>query len=185
MFLDPSRELRALVGDVEHAPDFQTALLEYSLAIDPDHVIVALLDDRIVGFAEVSSGGDLAPLPLVARAALKAFGPRETLRAARRTLVRAKVNFPRPEGALHLAELQVHPECRGHGVGGALLARVMERARVQARAVVSLTTAIDNPARHLYERNGFRVVEEKRNARYERLTGSPGHVLMSAPVEPA
>jgi ribosomal protein S18 acetylase RimI-like enzyme len=184
MLVDPSREMRALAGNMEHAADFQAALLEHSLAIDPDHVIVALLDNRIVGFAEVSTGGDVPPLPVVARAALHAFGVGDTLRAAWRNLARLKVDFRTPEGALHLVELQVHPECRNQGVGAALLGHVVERAQAQGRAVVSLTTAIDNPARRLYERSGFRVVEEKRNPRYERLTGSPGRVLLTVTVVP-
>ena len=44
--------------------------------------------------------------------------------------------------------------------------------------MLSLTTAIDNPARHLYERMGFTVELEKRNRRYQSITGSPGRVLM-------
>jgi len=43
---------------------------------------------------------------------------------------------------------------------------------------MSLTTNIDNPARHLYERTGFRVAQTKRDAGYERWGGSPGRVFM-------
>ena len=45
-------------------------------------------------------------------------------------------------------------------------------------STLSLTTQIDNPARRLYERSGFHVEAEKRHARYEAITGSPGRVLM-------
>ena len=43
---------------------------------------------------------------------------------------------------------------------------------------MSLTTAVENPARRLYERNGYRVTAERRDLRYERMSGSVGRVLM-------
>jgi hypothetical protein len=43
---------------------------------------------------------------------------------------------------------------------------------------MSLGTTITNPARHLYERHGFRVVETKTDPSYERYTGIPGRILM-------
>jgi hypothetical protein len=50
---------------------------------------------------------------------------------------------------------------------------------------LSLTTAITNPARRLYERNGYGVVGEKRDAEYERITGVPGRVLMVKELDDA
>ena len=47
---------------------------------------------------------------------------------------------------------------------------------------ISLTTATGNPARRLYERNGCRLIDQKTDARYERITGSAGRVLMVKPV---
>jgi hypothetical protein len=41
-----------------------------------------------------------------------------------------------------------------------------------------LETGSANPARRLYERHGFEVVETKLDSGYERLTGSPGRILM-------
>jgi hypothetical protein len=70
MLTNPSREQRALAGNLEKAADFQAALIQHALAVDPDDLIVAVLDDRVVGFAEASTGGDVPPLPVVARAAL-------------------------------------------------------------------------------------------------------------------
>jgi hypothetical protein len=34
----------------------------------------------------------------------------------------------------------------------------------------------------LYERTGYRVADQRTNARYERITGSAGRVLMVKPV---
>jgi ribosomal protein S18 acetylase RimI-like enzyme len=84
-----------------------------------------------------------------------------------------------PADSCKLIELHVDPARRGQGIGAVLLDAVIALAGDRP---VSLTTRIDNPARHLYERHGFAVVEEKRNASYEARTGSPGRVLMVRPV---
>jgi ribosomal protein S18 acetylase RimI-like enzyme len=134
--------------------------------------------DTPVGFAEVTSGGDLPPFGVVARTALHAFGIIGTVRAAWKSSARSRVDMEAVPGCLHLVELQVHPDERKRGAGGALLRAVEEEARARGVGSVSLTTTTDNPARRLYERHGFAVVGEKRDPRYERLTGSPGRVLM-------
>jgi len=43
---------------------------------------------------------------------------------------------------------------------------------------MSLTTHTSNPARRLYERHGYRVVETRTDPAYERYTGIEGRVLM-------
>jgi len=43
---------------------------------------------------------------------------------------------------------------------------------------MSLVTAISNPARRLYERNGYVITDEKSDAEYEAHTGSAGRILM-------
>ena len=70
------------------------------------------------------------------------------------------------------------PQHRNRGIGAFLLGEVDAYAIGERAAHVSLTTATDNPARRLYERNGYRVVGERTNARYEQITGSAGRVLM-------
>jgi GNAT superfamily N-acetyltransferase len=45
---------------------------------------------------------------------------------------------------------------RGRGVGGALLAALLELAREQGHRTLSLSVDRQNPARRLYERVGFR-----------------------------
>jgi ribosomal protein S18 acetylase RimI-like enzyme len=45
-----------------------------------------------------------------------------------------------------------------------------------------IETGVTNPARRLYERHGFRVIETKTDARYERLTRSPGRILMTKDI---
>ena len=53
-----------------------------------------------------------------------------------------------------------------------------EEAREQDCRLMSLTTHIANPARRLYERHGFRVVETRTDPDYERYAGIAGRVLM-------
>lgn len=52
--------------------------------------------------------------------------------------------------------IAVAPEARGRGVGGALLAALMDAARAQGCRALSLSVDRGNPARRLYERHGFR-----------------------------
>ena len=52
------------------------------------------------------------------------------------------------------------PEARGHGIGTALLAALFDLAHGQGFSQISLSVAIANPARRLYERFGFVKVED-------------------------
>ena len=56
--------------------------------------------------------------------------------------------------------IAVFPEFRGHGVGSLLLGALVARTQVAGAPGLSLSVARDNPARALYERNGFVVVRE-------------------------
>ncbi len=179
MFVEPSREIVGLSGDARGAERLAAALFRHALEADPQSIITVSRDDQLAGFAQVSSGGDVESFTVLAKAALGAFGVVGAIRAAWRNAARAKVDFASPPNALHLVELQVHPAFRNRGLGAALLDEVLARAAHRDQSV-SLTTGIDNPARRLYERRGFRVVGERRNDRYQRLTGSPGRVLMVA-----
>lgn len=61
------------------------------------------------------------------------------------------------EGTPELA-IAVRPEALGQGIGGALLAALLDLARGQYQAV-ALSVRESNPARRLYERHGFAVVD--------------------------
>ena len=52
--------------------------------------------------------------------------------------------------------LAVRPEHRAHGVGGRLLDRGIERARQAGYPAIDLIVELDNPARAMYERRGFK-----------------------------
>jgi ribosomal protein S18 acetylase RimI-like enzyme len=62
----------------------------------------------------------------------------------------------------HTPELSIalYPECRRQHIGGLLLGSLLQRARADGHAAVSLSVASENPARRLYARHGFEVVAE-------------------------
>jgi ribosomal protein S18 acetylase RimI-like enzyme len=55
--------------------------------------------------------------------------------------------------------IAILPEYRGQGAGSALLDRLLSLARRRFPGV-SLSVSPGNPARHLYERAGFKLVKE-------------------------
>ena len=61
-------------------------------------------------------------------------------------------------GSVHLFALEVAPALRDRGVGGAIVSGVLEEARRRGRRRVFLEVRVDNPARRLYYRLGFRRV---------------------------
>ena len=177
-FRSPSQEAVAMAGSAAAAERFQSLLLTRALAEGTADVIVLEVDGAPAGFAQLSTGGDVPPLRIVARCAVKAMGLGGALVAGWRSLARAAVDLTSAEEGIHLVELQVDPSYRNQGLGGRLLAEVERVARERGASSLSLTTQIDNPARRLYERSGFHVEAEKRHHRYEAITGSPGRVLM-------
>jgi ribosomal protein S18 acetylase RimI-like enzyme len=60
--------------------------------------------------------------------------------------------------ALHLFALEVAPERRGHGIGSALVEHVLAEAERRGCVRVYLEVRVNNPARRLYHRLGFRRV---------------------------
>lgn len=185
MFIAPSREAIAMTGSAAAAERLVASLLRRAIAEGTTVVIVAQTASEPVAFAEVSNGAVVPSFPVVARAGIHAMGLVGALGAAWRSVARSRVELQAPAGGVHLVELQVSPEHRNRGVGAFLLGEVDDYAIEQRAGHISLTTATDNPARTLYERSGYRIVDQSTNARYERITGSTGRVLMVKPVGPS
>ena len=183
MFSAPSREAVAMAGSAGVAERFQAILFRHALQTGGSIIIVAETTSGLAGLAEVAQDADNPSFLTVARAAVATMGLGGALRAAGRSLARRKVELSGPDGGVHLVELHVAPELRNRGIGGFLLARVDEHAIGQNATQISQTTATDNPARGLYERHGYRLMDQKTNARYERITGSAGRVLMLKPLD--
>jgi ribosomal protein S18 acetylase RimI-like enzyme len=61
-----------------------------------------------------------------------------------------------PPNSLHLFALAVAPSGRGQGIGSAIIQTVLTEAEKRGRARVYLEVRVDNRARRLYHRLGFR-----------------------------
>ena len=149
------------------------------------HTTVAVLDDAVVGVLDCGSqygvrltaGRLLRMLPHI----LVILGP-VTPRAVYGMWLRQRVQFEGQPDAFPIAELYVDVVLRNHGIGGRLLQHAEALAHRSGASRICLETGITNPARRLYERHGYRVVATKADTRYQRLTGSPGRVLMSKDI---
>lgn len=61
---------------------------------------------------------------------------------------------------IRLIDIALLPEFRGRGIGGSLLEQVLEQARAAGKAV-RIHVEKNNPAYRLYQRLGFRTLEDK------------------------
>ena len=126
-----------------------------------------------------SDSGSLTPrlvVGVVTALGPKVFGLPRRLRALK------AVQLVAPEHSLYIAELHVHPDHRGHGLGGRLLSWSADKCVELGLDQRSLVTGTSNPAIHLYERHGFKIVTTATDDRYQRIFGQAGRVLMTAPA---
>lgn len=71
-----------------------------------------------------------------------------------------RLYLARLDGGIRIVDIALLPEHRGAGIGSRLVDDVLAEADAEGVAV-SLHVEPWNPARRLYERRGFRVVEER------------------------
>lgn len=64
----------------------------------------------------------------------------------------------RGEADIHIVDIALVPEFRGRGIGQMLLEEILDEARASGRSV-TIHVEHNNPARHLYDRLGFRQVD--------------------------
>ena len=65
---------------------------------------------------------------------------------------------------LHVNNVAVRPECRGQGLGSALLQTTLDQARQRNATVAQLEVRAGNDqARKLYERSGFTIAGRRKN----------------------
>jgi ribosomal protein S18 acetylase RimI-like enzyme len=180
----PSDETTGIAGGAARAYALGAGLFRAGLGRTPaDDVMLAFLDGAPVGaLLGRATGGNF---PVSPRPALKALGvilhlyrPWELPGLIRRSRLRARLDFPVPPGSYHVVEVHVAPECRGAGIGSALLERAEALARERGCSRINLTTALANPARRLYARHGYAELESRTVPGYEELTGTPGRVFL-------
>lgn len=74
------------------------------------------------------------------------------------------------ETDLHIVDITLLPEFRGGGVGGAILTDVLAHADRRGKGV-TIHVEKNNPARTLYDRLGFEVIEDR--GLYDLLRATP------------
>ncbi|MBA4179463.1 MAG: hypothetical protein C0506_02645 [Anaerolinea sp.] len=180
---EPSAERLGLAdGDPRRAARLQELFGRVIAGKAPlSRTIVAAEGSEVVGFMQ--AGGEGGASLANAWGVLRIFGPRGIRGFLRRERARSRVHMAAPAGTYHIAELHVDANRRNQGIGAALLAETGRIARAQAFALMSLTTTTTNPARHLYERSGFEVIETRTDPEYQAITGIDGRVLMVKRLE--
>ncbi|SDS91137.1 [SSU ribosomal protein S18P]-alanine acetyltransferase [Halopseudomonas xinjiangensis] len=82
-------------------------------------------------------------------------------------------------GESHLLNITVKPENQGNGLGGRLLAHLIERARQREAEVTFLEVRESNEAaNHLYERFGFNEIGRRKNY-YPAVGGREDALVMA------
>ena len=71
-----------------------------------------------------------------------------------------RVYVYRTEKEIRLMDIALVPAWRRHGIGSALLRELLHEARATNREL-TLHVEPDNPAQHLYQRLGFRLIEHR------------------------
>jgi ribosomal protein S18 acetylase RimI-like enzyme len=175
---EPREEALGLLGDADRARKFGTGLVE----LDSKPTVVAIQNHVVVGVLQYTVGASDHITLAHVRLALRVFGPIGFVRRIPRLRARASVDIPIPANSFYIAEVHVDSECRGHGIGGALLDWAEDEAKRLGATQMSLTTHTANPARRLYERKGFTVTRTATDPRYEKFTGIRGRVLMEKPI---
>jgi len=183
----PGPEASGIAGGESRARALGAALQRLGFYRGPhDDVFVALGAGQPVGVLVGRTrpmGRPGAALALI-RAVLALFPMAELPDLVRRARIRARLDHPLPAGSFHVAELHVMPAWRGRGIGAALLRCAETEAQRRGFAELTLTTLTSNPARRLYERQGYEVIAERTDPAYERITGGAGRLLMAKQLDP-
>jgi ribosomal protein S18 acetylase RimI-like enzyme len=185
---DPAPDMLAIVPDPRKTRAVGSLLARHGLLVGLDETVLSIAEGLPVGLMETlrstskRSLGALAVLDILVRATLTA-GPGVLTRYMRLSKARERMAIKIPDGVFDLNELDVRPSYRNRGIGGQMLSRAESDARERGFDAIWLTTEISNPARRLYERNGFRVERTATDAVYEEMTGAPGRVLMRKTLE--
>ena len=175
----PEPPSATMLGSVR-ASKLGDILVKAGINLKIEDSFVAVASGTVVGVIEcggrsVPGTGTVSLLKLLPQIVL-ALGPKlPTALSGMRA--RDRVGFTPLPNAFAVVELYVDEAARGRGIGGKLLDHAESLAEGKWPRMC-IETGIDNPARRLYERHGFQVIETKTDDAYERLTGSPGRVLM-------
>lgn len=124
---------------------------------------VAERDGKVVGTGAFYSGKDDLRLTVgFVRQVLSFYSFGAAMGVIKRALEIAPMMKPLDADLLYVANFGVSPECRGQGVGAAMLNFKMAEARKQGFKRYGLDVAVTNPrAQKLYEGVGMKFVRER------------------------
>ena len=106
--------------------------------------------------------------------------PERMMEASARIDVYSRCFPDMPHGTWIVENVGTRPAARRRGLVRALLEDALERGRRSGHHNAQISCLIGNdPAQLAYERAGFRIVEERRDAEFERLIGAPGFSRMT------
>ena len=88
-----------------------------------------------------------------------------------------------PPGAWLVESVATRPEARGQGLAAALVEHVLGDGRRRGHSEAKLSLMLGNSAaQRVYERAGFAITAEKRDAALDAAIGCPGVAQMSCPL---
>jgi ribosomal protein S18 acetylase RimI-like enzyme len=177
---EPAQETVRMCGGVERA-----RAMGYELVRMPgsaqgwDRSVVGELGGEVVVVLQAGQRiGGIRATPKLALKAIRILGLLGAIGLLPKIRAQSRVNAEGPSDAYYISELHVHPQHRNRRIGSAALDCAEEDARRLGHRHMSLTTTTTNPARRLYERHGFRIVETRTDPAFERYTGIAGRHLL-------
>jgi len=88
-----------------------------------------------------------------------------------------------PPGAWLVESVATRPEARGRGLAAAIVEHALAEGRSLGHSEAKLSLMIGNTAaQRVYERAGFAITAEKRDAALDAAIGCPGIAQMSCPL---
>lgn len=177
---EPGRETAAIVGSEETARRLWMGMVRMrGSPMGWEATTVAEADGEVLGVLQAGDQeSSMKVTPSLALLAVRVVKPWGVPGLLSRLRAQGRVRPGPIAGAYKVRELHVDPRYRNHGIGGALIDYAEARAQESGYRQMTLTTTTVNPARRLYERHGFQVVETKTDPAYERLTGIEGRHRM-------
>lgn len=141
--------------------------------------VVAELHGRVVACGAGWTHGGARFSLATAWPAVSYMGLRGTPGAYRRGMQAETVMPPPAPGEYYVGHLGVDPALRGRGVGEAMVAYLLDPARVAGCRVAVLDVSAENPrAQALYGRLGFTVVATRPSALANAYGRVPAHLRM-------
>ena len=141
-------------------------------------------DGNLIGMLQ-SNAPSMAMSARLATTAVFLYGPFFMKWLTPRIQLLHKVRTTPPPGSYQISELHVAPEHRGRGFSRILLGYTEKKAIEAGYPSMSLQTWTINPAVHLYERAGYKIVETCTIEGFKQLTGAEGNHLMVKGLSPA